>query len=69
MFIDYANTGFIGASTDFVSNNFFISSLDDIAPLVGSGGTNVPEPATLGLLGFGVTALAALRRRAQLRSR
>lgn len=69
VFIDYANTGFIGASTDFVSNNFFISSLDDIAPLVGSGGTNVPEPATLGLLGFGVTALAALRRRAQLRSR
>jgi hypothetical protein len=66
VFVDYANTGNIGSANDFVSNNFFISSLDDIAPLVGSGGTNnVPEPATLGLLGFGVAALAALRRHAR----
>ncbi len=69
VFIDYANTGLIGSSQDFVSNNFFITSLDDIAPLVGSGGTNVPEPATLGLLGFGVAALGALRRRARPRAR
>ncbi len=66
VFVDYANTRLIGSASNFVSNNLYIGSLDDIAPLVGSGGTNnVPEPATLGLLGFGAMAFAALRRRAR----
>jgi len=68
VFIDYSNTGLIGDPTDFTSNNFYIGSLDDLAPLVGAGGTNpIPEPASLALLGAGVSGLAAFRRRRQAR--
>ncbi|HJU20856.1 MAG TPA: PEP-CTERM sorting domain-containing protein [Stellaceae bacterium] len=62
LFIDYSNTGKIGDSSDFVSNHFFISQLDDLAPLSGEGSTPVPEPATWGLFAAALAGLALVRR-------
>jgi hypothetical protein len=58
-FMDYSTTGLVGNANNFVSNNFFKNSLDDIAPLIGEGGTKqlVPEPSTLLLLASGFAAL------------
>ncbi|MBS0292499.1 MAG: PEP-CTERM sorting domain-containing protein [Proteobacteria bacterium] len=53
---------------DYYQSIFVNDSIDDVAPLVGAGscGTHcgtVPEPATLGLFGFGIAAILASRRR------
>jgi hypothetical protein len=55
----------VGSANNFVSNAFFKSALDDIAPLIGAGGTIplVPEPETYALMLAGLGALAALRKR------
>ena len=46
-FIDYRASHLIGAPSDFTHNQFLISNLDDIAPLVGLGGSSpVPLPST-----------------------
>jgi hypothetical protein len=64
-FEDYSTTNLVGAATNFVSDNFFQASLDDVAPLIGAGGTNtdVPEPASLAMLSMGLLGLRVLRRR------
>lgn len=66
-FIDYSNTGLIGSSANFTSDNFLAYQLDDLAPIVGEGGTGntVPEPGTLMLLGMGIAGLLVLRIRGQ----
>lgn len=65
LFMDYSTTGSVGSTSNFVSDKFFQSNLDDVAPLIGAGGTgttSVPEPGTVALLSLGFLSLAASRR-------
>lgn len=63
-FLDYTTTSLVGSASNFVSNDFFKGSLDDIAPLIGAGGTNqTPEPGTFALLGLALGALGFTRAR------
>ena len=59
-FVDYDATGLIGAPVAIsLAEPFLIANLDDIAPLsgAGSGGTPVPEPSSLILMGSGTARL------------
>jgi WD40 repeat protein len=65
-FLDYSTTGDVSSPTNFASNEFFKSALDDVAPLIGAGGTitpPVPEPETYALMLAGLAALSIVRRR------
>lgn len=64
-YMDYSTTSNVGSANNFVSNTFFKSSLDDIAPLIGAGGTMppVPEPETYALMLAGLGALSIFMRR------
>jgi hypothetical protein len=56
-FDDYDATGLIGAASNFKAEPFLAGSLDDIAPLSGSGGPTVPEPSSVLSLGIAIVGL------------
>ena len=60
-FVDYDATGLIGAASNFKAEPFLKGSLDDIAPLSGLGGGNIPEPTTWMMLGTGLLVLGVGR--------
>ena len=63
-FVDYAASGLVGATSNFKANRFLANSLDDIAPLVGPGGTTqLPVPGTLLLLSVALVGLGFRRRK------
>lgn len=63
LFMDYSLTGDIDTN-GFATTPFLNNSLDDIAPLIGAGGTgNVPEPGTLALLVVAAGGAGLMRRR------
>jgi len=53
VFVDYSATGKINTVGNFTNAQFLANSLDDIAPLSGTGSNNpgTPEPASLALVG------------------
>jgi hypothetical protein len=68
VFVDYHTTSLIGDANNFVATPFLRAALDDVAPLIGAGGTQppgvVPEPQTWSLLGLGLaTILWGMRKR------
>jgi hypothetical protein len=72
LFLDYSTTGLVGAAGNFAVTPFLASALDDVAPLIGAGGTlcglpglppcPTPEPPALPLLAGAAIALLAVRR-------
>jgi WD40 repeat protein len=61
IFVDYHTTSLIGDANNFVATPFLRGALDDVAPLIGAGGTRppgiVPEPQTWSLLGLGLATI------------
>jgi hypothetical protein len=65
LFMDYsASSSIVSGGGNFAVTRFLDTSLDDVAPLIGSGGTrNVPDSGTSALLlGLAFLSLAALKR-------
>lgn len=70
-FLDYSAAsagGLIDGAGTFISTQFLAAALDDVAPLIGSGGTNnpgpaIPEPlsATLGVMGLSLLGMRLRR--------
>ncbi len=64
LFVDYTASGLVGDATNFSAVPFLMSSLDDVAPLVGPGGTTqVAEPGALLLFGLGLILLLCFTHR------
>jgi hypothetical protein len=59
VFLDYSGTGLVGDALNFLASPFLANSLDDVAPLIGPGGSNVPEADTT-IAGIGLLAAAGL---------
>lgn len=65
-FIDYSASSLIGGAGNFMSTQFLALYLDDIAPLVGAGSTDVPEPASIALFGLGLLGLGFSRKKKKM---
>lgn len=65
LFMDYSATANITAAGNFTATPFLDTYLDDVAPLIGAGGTaQTPDGgSTIALVGAAFAALAAVQRR------
>jgi streptogramin lyase len=67
IFVDYSTTSRIGDPNNFVATPFLRAALDDVAPLIGAGGTQTaPEPATWSMLGLGLVVMLWMVRKRRL---
>lgn len=71
-FMDYSQSGLVGASGNFRSSQFLNNYLDDVAPLIGPGGSSgasaAPEPSSVVLLVLGGLGLAGYGCRSRRKS-
>jgi len=76
LFLDYSTTGLVGDAGNFSALPFLAAALDDVAPLIGAGGTlcglpgqppcPTPEPPLLPLVASGAIGLLWFVRRREI---
>jgi len=68
-FVDYRASGLVGGPGNFLNQQFLKEDLDDIAPIIVVGRTELPEPANLALIALSLTLFIVAWRGRSVRRR